>query len=460
MDFIIQFRQMMAEQNFFEVQKLIEVQLLLPRTSLRRDLLLLYEEALISQHKILPIQFLLELCELEADAGNFDRVHAHLEKIHPDIFQKYFLSIQKLKIQTAEQQGQMSELYQHITTFLLRQFERQVPSIPSWIDSIIEKYFKYDFGIRLQKLSLALLLNDLNSAEDLVRSLILSCVEKSSPKGTNHKLQSISEVLKSYNLKSQLEIYQNFAIFASQGLSDKSDYKRLVEMVIYFDDFKFQALLLNLLDQLGLKAEARSYSVAVRDNPEYDFVYFDKYFNHLKSYFVAPKKTLIEQEIVRETPDLKLESKYRSELFGPVPETQDDEEQNYAHLFRYQDFSFDQLCDLSVSFLQSEMPKVSLLAVNEALKKFTDDQSFLKASYLKLTCLLQLKDYRAALDVCLMALDKATSKDDILSFMYGQAELYIRLGERKQAKVILSKIIAIDSKYRMAKERLDKLNEI
>lgn len=460
MDFIIQFRQMMAEQKFIEVQKLIEVQLSLPHTSTRRDLLHLYEEALIGQQKTLPVQFLLELSELETSAGNFERVHNLLENIPSDVSQKYFLTIQKLRIQAAEHKGQMNELYQLVTTFLLRQFEKQIPNVPLWLESIIEKYFKFDFALRLQKLSLALLLNDVRAGEELVRSLILSCVEKSSPKGTAQKLHSIAEILKTGQQKAQLEIYQNFCLISSQGLAEKGEFKKLVEMVIYFDDFKFQALMMNLMFQLDLIDEVQNYAKVVRANSDYDFVYFDKYFTHLKPFFVSPRKAEEKAESKFVTPDLKLEDKYRSEIFAALPENEESEEQNYSHLFKHQEFNLDQLCDLAVSFLQSEMPKVSLMAVNEAMKKVQSDKDFLKAAYLKLTCLLQLKDYRAALDICLMALEKATSRDDILSFMYGQAELYIRLNERKQAKIILSKIISIDSKYRLAKERLEKLNEI
>lgn len=71
-----------------------------------------------------------------------------------------------------------------------------------------------------------------------------------------------------------------------------------------------------------------------------------------------------------------------------------------------------------------------------------------------------MKDFRAALDTCLEAISKATTKDDVLSFLYGQAEIYIRLNQVRDARKILSKILSIDSKYRLAKERLDKLNEI
>lgn len=460
MDFIIQFRHMMAEQKFFEVQKLIEVQLSLPQTSSRYDLLLLYQEALSGQQKTIPTSLLIELCEHDAAASRFDRVQELLTDLRPEVSQKYFLTIQKLKIQTAEHRGQMNELYHLSTNFLFHQFEKQIPAIPQWLETIIDKYFKFDFTIRLQKLSLALLLNDVKNSEELVRSLILSCVEKSSPKGTGHKLESISEVLKSGQNKAHLEIFQNFAMISSRGISEKSDNKKLVEMIIYFDDFKFQALLLNLLHELGFNQEAKDFAEVVRANPEYDFVYFDKYFSHLKRYFVAAKKIEKKKEVPFVSPDLSLEQKYRSAIFGDEPEVEESEEQNYAHLFKHQEYSLDQFCDLAVSFLQSEMPKVALMAANAALKIAVDAQGYLKASYLKLTCLLQVQDYRAALDVCLSALSKASSRDDILSFMYGQAELYMRLGERKQAKIILTKIIAIDSKYRLAKERLDKLNEI
>jgi hypothetical protein len=51
-------------------------------------------------------------------------------------------------------------------------------------------------------------------------------------------------------------------------------------------------------------------------------------------------------------------------------------------------------------------------------------------------------------------------KNDILSFLYAQAEAYIGLGEKDKAKVVLTKVVSIDHQYRMARERLEKIDEV
>jgi DNA invertase Pin-like site-specific DNA recombinase len=55
---------------------------------------------------------------------------------------------------------------------------------------------------------------------------------------------------------------------------------------------------------------------------------------------------------------------------------------------------------------------------------------------------------------------KTGTKEDVLSFLYVQAELFQKLGENKTAKSILQKIQNIDADYRLTKERLIRLNEI
>lgn len=460
MESIIQLRQMMAEQKFFEVQRLVEVQLTL-KSDNRHELLSLYFDSLQAQQKKIPTPLLLELAEFESVSNNHVVVLQLLGEINSETAQKYFIRIQKLKIKAAEDKGQMDQLYLLLNDFLMRQFEKQTPFLPEWASEKIEKYFIHDFSLKLKELALTLLLNNVDKAEILTRDLIISCIEKSSPKGTSAKLLSIGEVLRSGENKVYLEIYQNFCFISARGISDKSDYKKLVEMVIFYDDFKFQVMVLNLLHQLGLKEEAFDYSSAVRINPKYDFVYFDKFFSHLKNYFVQPAAKNKEQVLEILKPDLKLSGKYSSEIMSPVLDVEDfEDEQRYFNLIKYQTYTTDQLCDLAVSFLQSEMPRVALKASQQAIAQSETDKDYLKGSYLKLTCLLLLKDFRAALDTCLEAISKATTKDDVLSFLYGQAEIYIRLNQVRDARKILSKILSIDSKYRLAKERLDKLNEI
>ena len=460
MESIIRFRQMMAEEKFHEVQRLIEVQLAL-QTDVRSELLLLYYEALTNQNKKLPLNLLLELAEQESQKQNHDYVLNLLQEIGKSEEERFYLKISKLKILAAEDQGRMDDLYLYLADCLLRQYEKQVPSLPEWVTKYIEKYFKHDYNLRLKELALTLLLGNLGDAEKLTQDLILQCFEKSSPKGTSSKLILIGEILKTGSAKNQLEIYQNFCVYHAQGVNSKADLKRIAEMVIYFDNFTFQVLVLNLLNRLSLNDIASEYASAIKTNPQYSFVYLDKYFSDLKRYFhSAPDKA--KPEIIQvPRPDLKLEGKVKQHLISPVLESENvEDEKSYFNLIKYQNFSADQLCDLTVSFLQSEMPTVALYAADEALRKAQDNQAFLKSSYLKLNCLLQLKDFRAALDTCLNALSKATTETDILSFLYGQAEIHIRLNEVKQAKAILKQILRIDENYRLTKERLDKLNEI
>ena len=61
----------------------------------------------------------------------------------------------------------MEELYEHVSEFLLRQFEKQAHAVPQWIHELIEKYFRDDFKLKLKRLALSLLLNDVAAAEDV-----------------------------------------------------------------------------------------------------------------------------------------------------------------------------------------------------------------------------------------------------------------------------------------------------
>jgi tetratricopeptide (TPR) repeat protein len=89
-----------------------------------------------------------------------------------------------------------------------------------------------------------------------------------------------------------------------------------------------------------------------------------------------------------------------------------------------------------------------------------DNRNYLKACYLKGSALFRLADFRGVLDLSLEALNKAESKDDILSFMYLQAESYLQMGKKLEAKKVLTQILSIDSNYRLTRYRLEGLNEI
>lgn len=386
MESIDQFRQMMAEQKFSEVQLLIEVQLSLNSDS-RHELLLLYLEVLNSQDKTMPMQLALELAEIESELKHHELVLKLISAIDNE---KYFQRLLKLKIKAAEDKGQMNNLYSLLSEFYIHQYERQIPFVPDWVSGLTDKYFRNDFNLKLKELAMNLLLKDLDKSEIMIKELLISCIEKSSPRGLKEKIEAVADILQSTDGKGALEIYQNFCLLSLNGILEKTDYKRIIEMIIYFDDFKFQILTLNLLHQLDLVEEAGQFSSAVRENKEYDFVYLDKYFPDLKSYFVQPRerKETSVQNLIPE-PDLTLTESYKQEILNDYQELEEyDEEKNFLNMLKYQTYTSNQLCDLAVSFLQSDMPRVALKASELAVQSAENNTEYLKGCYLKLTCLL------------------------------------------------------------------------
>lgn len=445
----------MAESKFFEVQAESYAQLSLVNPDQRKELIELYLESLKAQNKNLPAELVVELIE-----SNFSKYSLWLEQLTKHDERKFFRRVQFIKIQLAEKQGKLDELYKLMSDYQLYLYEIKAPSFPEIIQTYIEKYFKNDFQLRLQALALYLSLGDLVTSEVLIKELILSCVERSSPKGIKEKIASLKAVLFASEL-SGVEIYKNYCSIFVNGVQDKKDYKKLAEIIIYTDAFKLQVLILDILFRENLTKEVISYASAIKKHADYDYIYLDKFFSHLKPYFFQIKKNEIKKSEAKFDIDLTLDPKFKeATMISSYLGEKVDDEKLLEHVLKYQDYSVNELLEIAVSFLQSELPQVALTASEMALKKTENDLDYLKVSYLKLTTLLLLGDYRAALDVSLDALGKSQKQDDVLSFMYGQAEAYLKLKEVKQAKSILKKIVSIDSNYRMAKERLERINEI
>ena len=459
----LEIRHMMADGKFLDAEKAIDVKLRSPNSAERIDLLALLLQVLEKQNKLIPPQLLLDLSEEELKANPTADVEKYLQRIDPRDKLNFYSRIQLLRIQFHSASGHMETVYKLISDYQMTMIQKHVPVTPKLIADLSQKYFRGDFNLGLQRLVFLLMRGDTAESEAVVKELILSCVERSSPKGTIKKLDAIGDMLKILKQSNQLEIYRNYCQIYHGGIAEKKDYKRLVEMVIYFDDFKFQSLLLSLLDKLGLKEDAAAYSKIVKANRSYDFVYFDKYFSHLKNYFVSPNVRVVKEAPAEYASDLRIElaEALNQTLFSSEPSPErDDDETVYKNLLKHQGYTGAQLVDLAVSFLQAEMPRVALYAADLAAAAAQTTEASLKATYLQFTCLLGLGDYRRALDLTFQALEKAQTEDDILSFLYGQAEAYLRLGHREPARQVLRKILSIDDKYRLAKERLDKLNEI
>lgn len=456
---ISKIQQLLAESKFVEAQKEAEFILNQCKGSEPVELLELYFNSLSAQSRPLPRELVFTLIQkiLPLDS---DQAQSWLEKIP----QKNSSEAQRtlvINITIADLKGRTEVLYKLISEYQMLRYEASQPAIPEFIQILTKKYFPHDFHIQLQRLALGLMRLDLKTCEGLVQELILSCYEKSSPRGTKEKLNSLYEVLGSAERLYHLEIYRNLCLLLSQGLSDKKDYKKIIELVIFTEDFRFQSLVLDLLVKMNHMELASDYAKDVKNNAGYNYVYLDKFLPHLKKlFFQKTKNKSLEVSEDFSSIDLKV-TKTKSAPFQNDPiEEASEEELLLAHVLKHQTFSTHELLDISVSFVQSEYYYSALKAAQLAYDSTADEELRLKASYLKVTCLLKTGDYRAALDVSLDALSFSKTQNDVLSFMYSQAESHLRLKEFSSAKSVLKKIISIDSEYRLAKERLDQLNAV
>ncbi len=456
---ILRLRQMMAELKLSEAEVYSYALIHQEKTPERREVLSLYLEILLQQKKSLPPECVLELVELEMNQ-NLDQAITWFSHLTESETKKYRRQFQLINIQISAAKGRIDTLHTQISNFQLYLYEKRVPAVPDLINNLINKYFKKDFHLNLQRLSLSLMLHDLKGSELILKDLILSSIERASPKGIKEKLGLIVKILEANSDKGFLDIYRQLCVLMCEGIQDRKDYKKLAELVIYFDDFKFQAIILDFIHQSQLTDMAAEYSVDIRSNPEYDFVFFEKYFSHLKSYFVSPREKVRTEEFVMPEIDLELEDDIPKNSSTPHIADRLDEEAALINLFKYQNYSANDLLEIAVSFLQSELPQVALKASELAIEVSGDERTLLKSTYLKLTCLLLLGDNRTALEMAITARGLARTQDDILSFMYGEAEAYMRLSRFKECKKILLKIMTIDADYRLTRERLEKLDEI
>jgi hypothetical protein len=452
-------QQMLAESRFAEVQKEVELILLHSKSSVTKELLEIYFESLKAQSHVLPIELVLTFIE-QLLPSNPDEAEKWIDelKVLPT---KYEQKKRIVKIEIAELKGRTQLLYNLIQEFQLIQFELQIPKIPTNIVNFVNKYFTTDFQMRLQSLAFDLLRKDLVSSELAIKALILSCFERSSPKGTKAKLQSLYGLLNSSGSISQLEIYKNLCQLFSNGIETKKDYKKLIELVLYVEDFELQAVLLKLMVKEKLQDIAEIYADCIKANKNYSYVYFDKYFSELKPLLFKRSENKIEAEEPNEiTSDLSVGTQPSYPFYHEILSEISDEEILVAHLIKHQDFSSSDLLEIATSFVQSEFYYAALQASDLAYNSSSDTKLKLKASYLKIISLLKRGDCRAALDISMEALSLSESQNDILSFLYSQTEAHLRLKEYAPAKKVLERILSIDSSYRMAKERLDRLNAI
>lgn len=450
----------MAETKYFEAQSATEVLLTLNDQAHRQELLGLYLEILSVQKKKIPSQLIIEFAK-NLPENQADELKFWLSLLQPQEIKKHILDITLLKLKLAEGHGMAGDIYSLLSHFQSQMVEHRTPILPEIVVTLTQKYFKNDFHLKLQQLAIRLMLSDYAICEKLIQDLIHCTIEVASPKGIREKFLSLGEVIQSGVGKTHFEVYRNLCALAANGIQDKKDYKRLVEIIIFVDSSKLQALVLNILDKHPQAEVAQEYAQVMKQTKGYDFVYFDKFYPQLKKYFVKPKEIVEPEKPKALIVDLKLDSKNQSTSLPSLMSFDSlEDEQHILHVLKHQDYSAHELNELATSFLQSDLPRAALKAAEKALKQADDNVAFLKACYLCFICHMQLSDFRAALDLSMQALSKAQDKNDILSFLYGQAEAQLRLGKKKEARIILEQILGIDEQYRLTKERLEKLNEV
>lgn len=455
MDLMESIRQMMADANYSGAEQALELALISASKSQRIELIPLYFDCLLLQSRSLPVHLLLEVLNPLWE-NSPELAIRYFELASSQLVTSKDFRVLRFRMKLAEKRGRIQELHGLVSAYQLHLYERVLPAVPGEITALVQKYFRTDFHLSLQSFALTLLRRDYTSAEEQVRHLILDAFERSTPKAKKEKLIALLEVIRAQIEKGPFDIYLSLLQLYLHGIQEKKDYKRLAEVLIYFVDFRFNVMGLQILESIGAPELAQDLASDLQTHPSYDFVYVAKYFPGLKKYFVriTEDPTAV---FSWETPDLTLEGAVpkSKENFEPVANSED--EILLIQLVRQQDYSPEALLELAVSFLQSELPRVAAAVALSVHKEAQTPAQKLKAAYLVLTSYLLSGDYRRTIDLALESMELVSTTDDLLSFLYCEAEAYARLGMVSEARQVLRRIVSIDAGYRMARERLEKL---
>ena len=450
---------MMAEHKLNEARKIIESQLV--NESLSREVYLnLYLEIHKTQQMKFPEDLSCELAEIKIINGETEQAINLLNQIQDEkLFTKKIL----LEIKLYEINSHFQKLYEKISDYLIFQFEKRKPSFNDSILNLINKYFKTDFGLNSKILSIYILRKDLNRSEALIQEIMITSFEKNNQRGNNEKLRILLKILKIGCDKNILEIYASLCFLLLKDRIEKKDFKKVIENLIFFEEFKIQLIILDLLRKNNLINEAHIYANYIKRNEKFNFIYLEKYFPSLKVFF-KQKKTEVEnypyplKQIDHD--NSAIERKTPKKVIQEYIENEDEELSiQLGNILKFNSFTFEQLCDLCIGFLQIELPSIALNAIEKAIVDAKSNEQRIKCLFLKATCLFKMKDFRKTIDTCLIALGLSDTKDNILAFLYCQAEARMHLSEFEEAKRVLIKIISIDENYRLAKQKLEILNE-
>lgn len=371
----------------------------------------------------------------------------------------------KWRLQLLEQRGMLANLKETLKAFgmfILK--HRYWPHMESF-KKYHEKYFKED-----QDFIFVLILHQTQTFQfDQIEKQLILFVEnqlirsKKTPK-TKDDIELLITILDQIQVKGKLDIWKSFLMLQNQSNFDEGLIKKIIEMVIYFDHFGIQLLILRSLHHFGQYEIAQSLADALKASSNYDFVMIEKYFPHdLKSYFIKKRQIESAPFLSELSPeDLKLDINYKKNKSREEEEAHllTEEESLIISGIKHQELSFDQSLDLMISMLQMNLPLAARAIAFKINKEPVEAELKLKLNYLLLRVYYELKDYRAGIDIALDSLSIAKSGEDILAFMYAEADFHFHLGELNQAKLIYENIISLVGNYRMAFERLKEINEI
>lgn len=461
MDSHREIRQMMAEGKYLEAKTQLDVMIAAAGDEFRTELLSMLLECYTVLHQQAPPPLIFDYLQQIISTSPQEATKL-FEIIRDDAELNDRRAFQMLAMKMTEKKGNLLELHRLISRMQITSLERGRPVLDPEVTATIQKYFRHDYALKLQRLALTLALSRIDLAESLCRAILLGIHEKTMSKKTKTMLSGLKDVLNAPECTGMLILYRNYCQLALEGLSSRRDFKLLAELVIGFDDFEMQVMLLQIMDHHQLSESAQDLVEVIKGHSGYSFVYIDKHYPELKGYFVELRKAPQDTTKDLESPDLELNEALHSTQVSftlPLIDEPEEAENKMIRLLKHQDYSFRELCDLAVSFLQSDLPTAADEASSLALKKSQSDEEFLGACYLRISSLMRLQDFRSALDHTWQALEKTQTQDDLLSMLYTQAECFVQLKRFSDARKILKRIIQLDPEYRLARERLEKLHE-
>jgi hypothetical protein len=455
-------RQKMADSKFNEVEISAYRSLSDKHNSNRSEMLLIYLSSIKSQNKKILYPYLLEFVEKNLDT-HLDHCLELINLYSSQNPNKLNLKLKIYLIKIFEKKGDIETLGKELKKLRCDLLEMNRPILNIALIEIEKKYFMKDFEFSLLNLTYAFYLGDLNSAENQILEIIKSLFESKNIKNLNSKLGLVGRLLEAQVEKKYLEIYQSYFIIRSRGITEKKDYKKIIEMMIFAKSNEFKVIILELLDFLQLEEIAKSYSSYLISEKNFKLLYVLKYFKNLKRYFMQGNLIRPEDEGTRELTEIgpiknskivpQDDMKIEDRLFLTI------EEEKIIHELKHQDLQFEEFHSLAISFIQAGYFYAAKESAICALNLAHTNEAKISTYYLIGETYYLLGDYRATIDFMGKIRELANDKIEIIPSMYLEAESHLKLNEKKEAKSIFEKINLTNENFRQTRDRLRLLNE-